>query len=143
MCYHYTIGQFIKKDRSTLLRYTLADFTARLKIGGLIHVSLTTIISSRLHLPSRLLCPHFRQENLCLLLVSFETGFEIERRQRDSNPHPRSLWVLTIFKTVPLPIRVIPPDRTIHHIRTVPMSSPRLSYLYTSTKRKNLVSARR
>lgn len=53
--------------------------------SGLMHVSITTIISSRSHLPSQLLCPHFRQENLCLLLVSSETGFKIERRAVESN----------------------------------------------------------
>ena len=57
-----------------------------LQRGGLIHVSFTTIISSRLYLPSRLLYSYFRQENLCLLFVSFETRFKIERSWWDSNP---------------------------------------------------------
>ena len=57
-----------------------------LQRGGLIHVSFTTIISSRLYLPSRLLYSYFRQENLCLLFVSFKTRFKIERSWWDSNP---------------------------------------------------------
>ena len=57
-----------------------------LQRGGLIHVSVTTSISSRLYLPSRLLYSYFRQENLCLLFVSFETRFKIERSWWDSNP---------------------------------------------------------
>ena len=57
-----------------------------LQRGGLIHVSFTTIIPSPLYLPSRLLYSYFRQENLCLLFVSFETRFKIERSWWDSNP---------------------------------------------------------